>query len=269
MNLNSDAVQNVKGQRLNFESGVVKGVGDGVGILSPDISFSGIVGYIEAGATIALLDFVGFGITENALALSDASDATLPCSAIALEAGDDGDVIKVLLYGYLKAADLLFGVQASAVLTCAANITDNDTVTIGGITYEFTVDGTVTEGNTAIEDAAIETKANVTPALTVAVNLNTATTGITAVDTSAFVCTVTATGIDVAATGNAVIATETAAQLAWTDTGGVFVGGTNGGRIFLSDTSGDFGLSAGTVEQVIGQALSLREMLFNPGLISI
>ena len=40
MNLNTDAIQNVKGQRINFESGVVKAAGDGVGILSPDISFS-------------------------------------------------------------------------------------------------------------------------------------------------------------------------------------------------------------------------------------
>jgi len=270
MNLNTDAVQNVAWQRMNFESDVVKASGDDCGILSPDIAYSGIVMTVEAGTTIALLDFVGYGNTANAIVLADASDATLPCCGIALEAGVDGDMIKILLYGYLKAADLLFGVQSSGVLTVADNCVDNDTFTIGSTVYEISVDGTITEGNIVAGGVAdCHLKAAVGPALVAAINGRTATDGMTAVLTSAFVVTVTATGTDIAATGNAIATTTTAdgGDATWGAT--TMASGTNGGRIFLSDDAGDFALSAGTTIQMLGQALSIREMLFMPSLYMI
>jgi len=269
MNLNSDSIENLsipKGA-INFESGYVKGVGDGVGIVTPDIYFSGIVGNVEIGATVALLDFIGYGNTANAYVLADASDGTLPCSAIALEAGSDGDTIKVLFYGYLKAADLRFGVHATSVLTVADNCVDNDTFTIGSTTYEISVDGTITEGNIVLGGIAdSHLKAAVAPLLTAAVNARTATDGFTAVDTSAFVSTITASHVDIAATGNALASTTTAdgGDATWGAT--TFGSGTNGGKIYLSDTAGDFALAAGTFEQVLGVAFSMREIMFNPGL---
>ncbi len=268
MNLNSDAVQNVKWQRMNFESGVVKASTDDAGILSPDIAYSGMTAYVEAGTTISILDFLAYGNTANAIVLADATDATLPCVAIALEAGVDGGMIKVLLWGYLKAANLDFGVHAYTAFTMSTTyvVADNEHVTINGQKYEYTVDGTTTGvGTIAMGSAeigvAIYVEELALSTLIAAINANDPL--MTAVLTSTHVVTITATGIDIAATGNAVTTTTDVTLGALTST--VMAGGTNGNKVYLSDTGGDFTLTATpTTYQVLGQALSMHELFFKP-----
>lgn len=269
MDLNSDAVNNVKRNMVNFESGVIKAATEGVGILSPDIIFSGMVAEMECGETIAVLDFLCYDATANALKKSDADAvATVPCMAIALEAGTDGTFIKVLLWGYLKAAALDFGVRATGVLTVAADCVDNDTFTIGDTVYEISVDGTITEGNIVaggVTDCHL--KAAVGPALVAAIN-GAPDPNVTAVLTSAFVVTITAEHVDVAATADAIATTTTA------DAGDATWGATtmatpsNGNKVYASDTAGRHMVAASSTSteynQVIGQALSMKELLFKP-----
>lgn len=270
MNLNSDAIQNVKSQMINLETGVVKASTDGPGILSPDISFSGIVGYMKAGETLALLDFVCYDNTANALKKCDAdAAATYPCMGIVLEAGSSGEYLKILLYGYLKAADLVFGVQATQTLTVALDLTDNDTITIGSNVYEITVDGTVTGTNIAVEDvpgtptAGVLTKADV-PGY-IAREINAHDDKVTAV-ADGFTVIVTATKVDIAATANAIATTETCAQASWG--AATMASGTNGNKIYCGLIAGEHMVAAsatsGDYNQVIGQALSMRELLFKP-----
>jgi len=270
MNLNSDAVENLSISKgaLNLESGYVKASTDDAGILTPDIYFSGIVGHVEIGATVAILDFIGFGNTANAFVLADASDATLPCQAIALEAGSDGDTIKVLFYGYLKAADLLFGVQASGTVTIDGNIANGEIIEINGTTYEFRNEATAalrTAALTAGSDYALDantalTKGQAQTELLAALVLY--ETGVTWSAWATDVLTITSTVKDIAATGNAITLSKTGTNIAVS--GATLSGGTNGTTIFLSDTAGDHSLTTGTKTQTLGRALSLRELFFNP-----
>ncbi len=270
MNLNTDAVQNVKHKVIRWESGYAKTAAEialGSGILSPDNYYSGIVAEMEVGATVACLDFLAYGNTANSLVLADAGDATLPCMAIALEAGVDGDMVKVLLYGYLKSADLLFGVHAYTTATWASTyvVTDNEYIQIDGTTYEWTVDGTVTPGNIALQDTPVgvgiyvEALAMSTLIAAVLTQSGGKITGVVDGHTIVF----TATGVDVAATGNAITSVASGVALV-SVTSTVFAGGVNGTNVFLSDTAGDFSLSTGTKTQAIGRSLSMREMMFNP-----
>ena len=89
---------------------------------------------------------------------------------------------------------------------------------------------------------------------------------VTAVVTSAFVVTITATKVDIAATANAIATTETGAQMSWAAS--TMAGGTNGNKVYVSDTAGEHRLAVtatgGDFNQLIGQALSMRELLFKP-----
>ena len=270
MNLNTDAVQNVKHKIIRWESGYAKTAAEialGAGILSADNYYSGIVAEMEVGATVACLDFLAYGNTANSLVLADAGDATLPCMAIALEAGVDGDMVKVLLYGYLKSADLLFGVHAYTTATWASTyvVTDNEYIQIDGTTYEWTVDGTVTPGNIALQDTPVgvgiyvEALAMSTLIAAVLTQSGGKITGVVDGHTIVF----TATGVDVAATGNAITSVASGVALV-SVTSTVFAGGVNGTNVFLSDTAGDFSLSTGTKTQAIGRSLSMHELMFNP-----
>jgi len=255
---------------INFESGVVKASGDSVGILSPDISYSGIVAYMKAGETLSLLNFVCYDNTANALKkVDDNTAATYPCIAVVLEAGSSGDYIKVLLYGYLKAADLLFGVQATQTLTFADVGVDNETFTIGTNVYEITIDGTVTEGNIAVEDvpgtptSGVLTKADIPGYCAREINAHDGQ--VTAV-ADGFTVIITATKVDIAATANAIATTETCTNASWG--AATMAGGTNGNKVYVSATAGGHRLAVtstgGDFNQLIGQALSMRELLFKP-----
>ena len=270
MNLNTDAVQNVKHKIIRWESGYAKTaaeIAQGAGILSPDNYYSGIVAEMEVGTTVACLDFLAYGNTANALVLADATDATLPCMAIALEASVDGGMVKVLLYGYLKSADLLFGAHAFTTATWASTyvVADNEYIQIDGVTYEWTVDGTVTEGNIALADSPVgvgiyvEALAMSTLIAAVLAQSGGKITGVVAGHTIVF----TATGYDIAATGNAITSVASGVALV-SVTAATFAGGVNGTTIFLSDTAGDHSLVTGTKTQTIGRSLSLHELMFNP-----
>ena len=270
MPFNSDAVVNVHSQKLNFESGGVST--DSIAFeLDKEVVYSGIVGTFKAGETLAIQDFVCYDNTANALKLADAdAAATVPCMGFVLEAGASGEYVKVLLWGYVRSESLDFGVRATGSVTIAANVADEETVVLNGVTFQFTDDGTVTDSSyIAVDVSGGLTKATAQPALKTAMEGHTATAAnFTFSAWAADAMTITASGIDIAATANAVTLTETMAGAGNIVSGATLSGATNGNKLYTSNTAGDHMVAASStsteINQVIGQALSMKEMLFKP-----
>ena len=266
MNLNSDAIQNVKNQRFYLETGVIKATTEGVGILSPDISYSGIVANIKVGETTALLDFLCYDNTANALKKLDADVvATVPCVAVALEVATSGNYCKVFLYGYMKLADLDFGLDVTdGTITFSGTCAEGDKIIVNGTTYELTT-GTVAAGDVKIDCTAAFTAAVIRPLLVAAIN--TTETNLLAANAVGEIVTVSNVG-DIARNVAITDPTDTNGKIAVVSC----ANGINGYKIWAGLTAGEhlFAVSASPdINNILGQALSRRELWFNPMLYTL
>lgn len=111
-----------------------------------------------------------------------------------------------------QAASITENDYATGTLTLSGNITDAETVVIGGVTFEFDTEGNTTVGNVAVAVADV-LPATATVNLSAAVNVNATTAAlVTSTSTST---TVPLTADAAGAAGNAVTTTETCTNAAF------------------------------------------------------
>jgi hypothetical protein len=108
-----------------------------------------------------------------------------------------------------QAADIRQNDCATGALTFSGNVSDTETVIIGGVTFEFDTEGNTTAGNVAVAVADV-LPATATVNLSAAVNGNATTAAlVTSTPTST---TVTLTADAAGTAGNSIATTETCAN---------------------------------------------------------
>jgi len=111
-----------------------------------------------------------------------------------------------------QAADISQNDYATGTLTFSGNITDTETVVIGGVTFELDTEGNTTAGNVAVAVADV-LPATATVNLSAAVNGNATTAAlVTSTPTST---TVTLTADAAGTAGNSITTTEACANAAF------------------------------------------------------
>lgn len=241
----------------------------GPGFLREVINASGVIAQLKVGETIAAGDMLYFKESDKEFLKADAdAAASMPIVAMALEAGVNGGYAKSLLYGYVRADFLGLLNRAVGTITISGDVGDNDSFTIGGQKYEFTVDGTTTgTGTVAIDASESVAKADMQDALVAAFTAATKAKFAYG-DWASDVLTLYAQYPLYRGTeGNALTLVKSGTNLA---VSGATLAGNDGGLVYAGLTTGAVQFSAPSaapdVVQIVGMGISADEMIFNPSL---
>jgi hypothetical protein len=259
-------------------SGRTNGIGD-VGILTPSVKFSGIVGKVKVGETVALGDLLYPKTAATPYYMkADPTQAAIkgPASAMALEAGTVGTYVTAIFEGYVKndawlTTEYLCS-KARGTMTSGITV-DDELFVISSITFACDTgdDGAagadvlvVPAGTSAAQWETKFDKAYFN-ALAEVVALSAATGVVVENDWAANELDFVAVNAGVA--GNLIATTEACTNLAWGAT--TLTGGTDAGVVYCGDSGkpaclANVPATQNDMVQVIGQAISPTELMFRP-----
>jgi hypothetical protein len=136
-----------------------KGIDNSIAIspkVDRDVKYSGIVGRVLVGETVARYDMLYHNATTGKFEKANATNATkMPIICMALEAGVLNDNVLCLFQGFVQSSDKDWTVRASGTITISGNIADGDYFTIGGVTYEFDTNSAWTAGRVQVYCSAV------------------------------------------------------------------------------------------------------------------
>lgn len=246
------------------------GVGD-VGILTPDIEFSGIVGEVKVGEAVAVGDLLypaDAATPYYKLADPTAGSIKGPANAMALQAGSAaGDYVLAIFEGYVKYNSWLtterIALKAQQTFTSTGVFSDDETITIDGTVFGIDIGDDGVAGADVLVVPAGTSQAQLEAVLTAAVLNANLTNCEVDTDWAANAIIVRAKNAGVA--GNLIAVAEDCANAAWG--AGTFAGGTDCDIVYCGDSGKPTVVAPATqndMVQLIGQSISPTELMFRP-----
>jgi len=249
-----------------------------VGILTPDIEYSGMVGTIKLGETVVAGDLVTPVSADQEFKLADPTASAIvgPATAIMLEGGANGGYALALFEGYMKYNSWLtteyLCAKARAELTVDDVTVDAETVTINAAAVlgnDVSDDGVVAGSNFLVVPAStslanfktVTSKTLINAALAALTTDPMARVETTwAGDVLAFVA------VNAGTAANDFADADTFTNGSWTTS---WAGGTNAGVVYCGDSgkpacAANIPATSNDMVQVVGQAISPTEIMFKP-----
>lgn len=239
------------------------------GMLRPSMEATGKIGSVIMGETVAAGDMLYQKESDMEWYKADADAiGTMPVTAMALEAGANGQYSKVLFNGYVRSDVLGTLNRAYGTISITGDVADGEYFTIAGLKYSFETTGDAPAGAVKVDIASAQDKATAKAALLAAMATQTAT--MSKFVWGAFsgdVLTLYAKYPTYKGTeGNALTLVKSGTNLAVS--GGTLANGNDGGALYAGNTAGavQFTIPSGSddVIQQVGTCISADEMLFEP-----
>jgi hypothetical protein len=262
-----------------FYTGRTNGVGD-VGILTPSIKFSGIVGQVKVGEAVAVGDLLYPKTAATPYYMkADPTQAAIkgPANAMALEAATTaGSYVTAIFEGYVKnnawlTTEYLCS-KARATMTSGITV-DDEIFTMGSIIFGCDPGADGVAAAAVVIEPASTSQAHweaafdkaIVNALAAVVALPAASGFVVETDWAANELDFVAVNAGVA--GNLIASTEACTNIAFGAT--TFTGGTDAGLVYCGDSGkpaclASIPATSNDMVQVVGSAISPTELMFRP-----